>query len=45
MPQPIADVPKEKVGEVVQDFIDLDGVQELRVEQTANGRFLITPVR
>lgn len=45
MPPPIKDVPQEKVGEVVQDFIDFDNIRELQVVRQANGKFTITPVR
>ena len=45
MPPPIKDVPPDKVGEVVQDFIDLDNVRELQVKQQTNGKFTVTPVR
>jgi hypothetical protein len=45
MPQPITDIPSDKVGEVVQDFIDLDGIKDLTVTQQSNGKFTVTPVR
>lgn len=45
VPPPISDVPKSKVGEVVQDFIDFDEVVELRVDEQSNGKFTVTPVR
>lgn len=45
MPPPIIDIPQDKVGEVVQDFIDNDDAKELKVAQQANGKFTVTPVR
>jgi len=43
LPKPLADIPKENVGQVVQSFIDNDGVRKLKVEQQPNGSFIITP--
>ncbi|MBI3414941.1 MAG: hypothetical protein HY043_06400 [Verrucomicrobia bacterium] len=45
MPPPITDVPPDKVGEVVQDFIDFDNVRELQVVRQANGKFTVSPLR
>lgn len=45
LPAPITDIPSDKVGEVVQDFIDNDGVKDLNVVQQVNGKFTVTPVR
>jgi len=45
LPPPITDIPSDKVGEVVQDFLDFDGVKELNVTQQSNGKFSVTPVR
>jgi hypothetical protein len=42
---PITDVPADHVGEVVQDFIDFDGVKELHVTDQPNGKFTVTPIR
>ena len=44
LPTPINDVPKNKVGEVIQDFLDFDGVKEAIVKQQTNGNFTVTPV-
>jgi len=41
----IQDVPKDKVGEVVQSFVDNDGVKNLQVEEQPNGSFTVTPKR
>jgi len=45
LPKTIQDVPKDKVGEVVQSFVDNDGVKNLQVEQQPNGSFTVTPKR
>jgi hypothetical protein len=45
MPPPVTDISSDKVGEVVQDFIDLDGIIELRVTQQSNDKFTVTPLR
>ena len=45
LPEPISEVPSEQVGEIVQEFIDYDGVKRLKVEQQANGKFTVTPLR
>lgn len=37
-------VPQDKVGQVVQDFIDFDGVTNLQVTKDADGTFTVTPV-
>lgn len=44
VPAPISDIPADHVGEVVQDFIDNDGVEDLKVDQQPNGKFTVTPV-
>ena len=43
LPKTIQDVPKDKVGEVVQSFVDNDGIKNLQVEQQPNGSFTVTP--
>ncbi|MEK6589347.1 MAG: hypothetical protein AABZ11_01575 [Nitrospinota bacterium] len=40
---PIKNVPKDDVGQVVQDFID-DGVKRLKVEEQSDGNFTVTPL-
>ncbi len=45
LPPPITDVPADKVGEVVQDFIDNDGVTALTVKEKSDGTFVVTPTR
>ena len=44
LPPPITSVPPSQVGQVVQDFIDFDGVQQLTVKKQSNGTFTVTPV-
>ncbi len=45
MPKTMQAVPKDKVGEVVQSFLDNDGVKHLQVEQQPDGSFTVTPKR
>jgi hypothetical protein len=45
VPDPIKDIPEEKVGEIVQSFIDNDGVKELAVKRQKNGAYTVTPVK
>ena len=45
MPKTIEDVPKDKVGEVVQSFLDNDEVKNLQVEQQPDGSFTVRPKR
>ncbi len=42
MAEPITDVPKEKVGETVQDFIDF-GAKQVNVVQQPNGNYSVAP--
>jgi len=44
LPTPINDVPQNKVGEVIQDFLDFDGVKDIEATQQSNGKFTVTPV-
>jgi|GEM_PF-1899525 len=39
--QQLTDIPADKVGVVVQDFID-NGAVKVRVERQPNGKFTIT---
>ncbi len=41
--QPIMGIPKNSVGNVVQNFID-SGISELSVEEQDDGRFKVTPI-
>jgi hypothetical protein len=43
MAESITDVPKAKVGEVVQDFVDFDDPQEVTVIKQPDGNYTITP--
>jgi len=45
MPKTMQDVPKDKVGEVVQSLLDNDEVKNLQVEQQPDGSFTVTPKR
>ena len=45
MPPAITDISSDKVGEIVQDFIDWADVKELEVTKQSNGRFTVTPVK
>ena len=41
MPKTIQDIPKDRVGEVVQSFLDYDGVKNLQVKQQPDGSFTV----
>lgn len=41
MAQQVTDIPRDKVGMVVQDFID-DGAQRVFVEQQPDGNYIVT---
>ncbi len=43
LPQPITDIPPKSVGKVVQNFINLDGVEFMDVSQQPDGKFTVTP--
>lgn len=43
LPKPITDIPPDKVGEVVQSFIDDSGVKQMDVCQQKDGNFTVTP--
>jgi hypothetical protein len=43
LPKPITDIPPEEVGEVVQSFIDNDGVKRMDVNEQPDGLFTVTP--
>ena len=45
LPDPIADVPPNRVGAVTQSFITNDGVKQMDVNEQQDGNFTITPVR
>jgi hypothetical protein len=45
MPPAITDISSDKVGEVVQDFIDFDDIKELEITKQSNGTFTVTPVK
>ena len=45
MPPAITDISSDKVGEVVQDFIDFDDIKELEITKQSNGKFTVTPVK
>ncbi len=44
LPPPITDVPPDRVGQTVQDFIDYDEVEKLKVKKQPDGNFTVTPV-
>jgi hypothetical protein len=44
MKPPMSGVPHCNVGQVVQDFIDFDGITNLQVTKDGDGTFTITPV-
>lgn len=44
LPTPLSDVPQNKVGEVVQDFLDFDDVKEVQAQQQPDGKFTVTPI-
>lgn len=43
MKPPVTGVDPDKVGQVVQDFIDYDKITELGVNQQPDGTFTVTP--
>ena len=43
MAEPITDVPQDKVGETVQDFIDFSDPQTITVTKQPNGKYAIEP--
>jgi hypothetical protein len=45
LPKQITDIPAGKVGEVVQSFVDEDGVKEMDVTQQTDGTFTVTPTK
>jgi hypothetical protein len=44
LPPPITGIPASKVGQIVQEFIDNDGVKDLTVDQQSEGTYTVTPV-
>jgi len=45
LPNPISDIPPNRVGTIVQSFITNDGVKQMDVNELPDGKFMITPVR
>ncbi len=45
LPPPVSNVPKAKVGETVQNFVDLDDIKDLDVQEGGTGTFTVTPIR
>ena len=43
LPEPVKDIPPNQVGEVVQSFIDNDGVKQMDISQQTNGNYTVTP--
>jgi hypothetical protein len=44
LPPPITGIPAGKVGQIVQEFIDNDGVKDLTVDQQSDGTYTVTPI-
>jgi hypothetical protein len=42
MAEPITDVPPDKVGETVQDFIDFGDAAEVSAVRQPNGKYTVT---
>ncbi len=45
LPNPISDVPPNRVGAVVQSFITNDGVKQMVVNEQPDRNFTVTPTR
>jgi len=43
MADPITDVPEDKVGETVQDFIDFGDAEKVTATKQANGKYTVKP--